>query len=511
MASAHGSRASSAADSLAVIVRDTNACIPISKRISESDIIVLLTPVTTPLASTPSGSCDPFEILGRSLALRHPLIRHVPYTRQNGITGTHVAFIRRAKIVIFVISGDPNPNEPAQTAYADMARVISEQRVYVVVACSASVSRDLLENGSFAAVIRSSGYSNPELEAVASILFGGQDPTPQKSPPPPTPPRQNWPVAVWHPIKDMQPMYDLWCKALPKKFHVNRFIFGNLLRRDGWAKHWVVRDPASGNLIGYSATYTTYADSDTENLVGSLAMVIVHPDYRRRGIGTLLHDRALSQLKRTRGVHRLQLGSTYPRLLLGPPMGLESTQWFRNRGWDLDFWAPGQGFPVSDWLLSFENMPQAGVSPLAGLEFRTCEFDEFPKVMGLVKGVTVRHPFMMGWYDQYAKLSGTPHITDIVIGLVDDKVVATAITYECNSGSPVGQDMPWPGTIGGAVGGVTCVCIPDDDQSNITHSKDSLMIRLLDACVRQLRTQSCTAMFIDSVRGGKEGFQSLGE
>jgi len=259
-------------------------------------------------------------------------------------------------------------------------------------------------------------------------------------------------------------MYDLWCRTLPKKFHVNRFIFGNLMRRDGWAKHWVVRDPANPcSIIGYAATYTTYADSDAENLVGSLAVVIVHPDQRNRGIGTTLHHKALSQLKRTRGVTRLQLGSTFPRLLLGLPLGLASTQWFRNRGWVLDGWAPGKGFPVSDWLLRFDQRPQRpeSLASLEGVHFRTCALAEFQAVMNLVRSVTMRHAHMMGWYDQYAKLSGTAHVEDIVVGVSDrDGVVAAAITYETNSGSPVGQDMPWPGTIGGAVGGVTCVCIP---------------------------------------------------
>ena len=36
------------------------------------------------------------------------------------------------------------------------------------------------------------------------------------------------------------------------------------------------------------------------------------------------------------------------------------------------------------------------------------------------------------------------------------------------------------------------------------------MIRLLDACVRALREQGMRKMFIDAMKGGQEGFQSIG-
>jgi hypothetical protein len=37
------------------------------------------------------------------------------------------------------------------------------------------------------------------------------------------------------------------------------------------------------------------------------------------------------------------------------------------------------------------------------------------------------------------------------------------------------------------------------------------MIRLLDSCIRLLKEQGMTKLFIDAVRGGDEGFQSMGE
>ncbi|KAI8272174.1 hypothetical protein K4K56_002611 [Colletotrichum sp. SAR 10_98] len=65
----------------------------------------------------------------------------------------------------------------------------------------------------------------------------------------------------------------------------------------------------------------------------------------------------------------------------------------------------------------------------------------------------------MGWYDQYARLDGTPNIEDVVIGLEGETIVAVALTYIPNTGSPTEDDLPWVKTIGADVGGVTCICI----------------------------------------------------
>jgi hypothetical protein len=37
------------------------------------------------------------------------------------------------------------------------------------------------------------------------------------------------------------------------------------------------------------------------------------------------------------------------------------------------------------------------------------------------------------------------------------------------------------------------------------------MIRLLDSCIRLLADQGMTSLLIDAIKGGVEGFQSMGE
>lgn len=43
------------------------------------------------------------------------------------------------------------------------------------------------------------------------------------------------------------------------------------------------------------------------------------------------------------------------------------------------------------------------------------------------------------------------------------------------------------------------------------NSKDAVMMRLLDACVTVLKKQGMSQLFLDGVKGGYDGFLSLGE
>jgi hypothetical protein len=72
-------------DRLAVVVRDSTNWLSMLKNLQETDVIILLTPVVVPISQDPTDLSDPFEPLGRSLAKRHPRVRHVPYTQRSEI------------------------------------------------------------------------------------------------------------------------------------------------------------------------------------------------------------------------------------------------------------------------------------------------------------------------------------------------------------------------------------------------------------------------------------------
>lgn len=447
----------------AIVIQDTTAYLPLSKFLADGENILLLTPAVAPKPSnseTGLPTSDPFEPLGKALAQKHPWVRHVPYMPRNGITGTHVVHIRLAKFVVFVISGPACFGQPSQVDLAETVRSLCEARPLILLVCC-NVRRLTPLANSISTVVQTSGFSPTELEAAAGIMLGSV-----KQPHTGGPNVQNlilapksWQVEAWNEHRDVCPAYELWCQCFPDNFRLTRFLFQSLLCRDGYAMHYVVREPGTTQLLGFCATYTTYIGSDSERLVGSLAALFVRPSYRQRGIGLSLHDHALRQLRKTRGVSRLQLGSTFPRLFYGVPMENPSEEWFCRRNWPVrpQSTLPGTGEEVCDWLLVFEDWSTTTMlNP--ELTFRSCQFSEYHMVMEIVERES-RDKDNMGWYDQYAKLEGTMNIEDIVLGLEGQTIVAVALTYVKNTGSPVFEDLPWAGMISDDVGGVTCICI----------------------------------------------------
>ncbi|KAK0720837.1 hypothetical protein B0H67DRAFT_600210 [Lasiosphaeris hirsuta] len=486
----------------------------LSKLLKDGDILLLLTPGVVPdaavVGSDPNRSfTDPFEPLGKALAKHHPWIRHVPYLPRNGITGTHVVHIRLASAVIFVISGPPRHGQPSQVAMAEITRTICEHRPQVIVACCNVGELGPLEK-SFPSIVQIPNYSPPELEIAADILLGepkklATGPNVQNLILSPKP----WYCDVWDRDRDLPAVYDLWCQCVPKQFHIDKFRFQSLLTRDGYAMHYVVREPETAEVVGFSAMYTTYADSTDELLIGSIAAILVRPSYRQRGVGLSLHTHAVRQLTKIRGMCRVQLGSMFPRLLYGLPADSPAEDWFRRRDWPMDIHStePGTGQEVCDWVLRFENWPVTGPLP-PGLTFRPCEFEEFDMVLAMVAKESKRKN-NLGWYERYAKLANSMNIRDIVLGFEGETAVAVAITYCPNNGSDIAMDLPWAGTIGDGVGGATCICITDDIL-NTAISRNTIMVRLLDSCIRLLESQGMTSLLIDAVKGGDQGFQDLG-
>ncbi|KAK3944128.1 hypothetical protein QBC46DRAFT_375433 [Diplogelasinospora grovesii] len=368
------------------VVHDSPSQLPLSKLLAEGDLVLLLTPGVAP--NPANISMDPFEPLGRAMAAHHPWIRHVPYLPRNGITDTHIVHINLAKLVVFVISGPPRHGQMSQVVLAEMSRSHCEHRPHIIVACCDIRELGPLET-SFTTVIQLPSYSPIELETAANLLFQ----EPERSPTATTGPvvrnlitaPKSWFVDNWDENRDEAAVYGLWCQCFPAPFRLHRFLLRSLLRRDGYAMHYIVRDPGTLEVLGFCATYTTYVDSGGERLIGSMAALVVRPSYRQRGVGLSLHLHALRQLAKTRGVCRLQLGSTFPRIFTGLPSGSPSEDWFKRRGWRMDGrGGPGTGQEACDWLLKFDDWPAMNLVP-NGLVFRQCDISEFGRVLGVVE------------------------------------------------------------------------------------------------------------------------------
>lgn len=436
---------------------DRQDCVPFEGWLSKDEIIVMLTPLVVPPESQRDMTSDPFEPLGRLLAQKHPSVRHVPYSKQHGITGVHVAFAKRASAVIFVVTGSPRVDEPSQLEFADIVGEACGDTPLIVVACC-RIDDSELHQYQFGTVIQARGFSHPDLTEVAAVLLGEPLSPAQPSIQGPPVPSSNfsWVVQPWDYERDLADIHELWTSHVPPQFRLSQSALGHLLRRDGYAMHHVVRGPG-GQLAGFCATYMTFADKYNERLVGSIAAMVVHTDLRHQKIGSILYDEALSKLSKIRGLHYLQLGSTFPRLLYGIPADHPDVGWVEARGWNIRQTTPGRGRLMADWVLRFDEGPTLNLAS-AGLTFRACEFGDFEQVSNMVASESERK-FGFGWYDQYYQVLDSARIGDIILGFEGSTLVASAITYTYTDNNPAATDLPWAGLIAPDLGGVTCICI----------------------------------------------------
>lgn len=448
-----------------VLVQDLQSCVPLGRVLAEGDLLYVLTPAAVPIEPAKPGQPqqDPFEPFGRALATYHPWVRHIPYMVRDGITGYHASHLRLATAVIFVITGPPCAGQPSQIALSQIARQIVPDRPQIVLTCCSLHDLGLsLTEGSFPTLVEIPDYTRPHLEAAADFLFRLPPASPrgpryvQDPPPMALSARTRWLVQEWD-VRETPAVHELWCRSLPPRFSIDFLTFQRLLHRPGYSKHFVVRNPSTHDVLGFCATYTTFIDNSDSSWIGCLAAILVHPAHQQRGIGTSLHSHALRQLAEHR-VSRLQLGSTFPRLLYGIPFGMPAEGWFQRRGWRIDMTGlPGRGQEACDWILDFEDWRADGLSS-GGLMFRKCELNEFDQVLEFVARESVRKD-SVGWYDQYYQLAGTMGIHDILLGLERGVIVATALTYIPRNHSRAADDLPWAGTISDDVGGVACICI----------------------------------------------------
>lgn len=332
--------------------------------------------------------------------------------------------------------------QPLQLELAEVTFAVSDNKPVIVVCCSPLDTQRALP---FPTILQVAGFTRPALEATAALIFA--EPVQSATGSLSNALRAGilqprlWRVEEFEEQRDMPSILILWSEYGGVRFKLDQQTFANLLRKPGYSKHYVVRDPPTGEAIGFCATYLSYVDREGEKLVASLAILVVHPKRRLQGIGLSLHSHAITQLKRTRGIIRLQLGSTFPRILYGPPSDMKSSDgWLHRRGWLLDRGSPGQGQAVYDLILDFKDWQYSSGLSSTGTDYRLCTQDDMTKVLEVVEKASTADD-RLGWFDQYWALINGPNVKDIVVATEGYSIVGTALTYRPGS-SQISSDLP---------------------------------------------------------------------
>ncbi|TGZ81053.1 glycoside hydrolase [Ascodesmis nigricans] len=514
LVSDHEKIAQKAFQNLVTVVRDDHLIIPLSNKILRRGEVLLLTPVVRPLDRRlpEEPTMDPFECFGRSLAQLHPRIVHAPY-RAQGLTETHVELFKRCSAVILVTVNARRTPQQVEIAHA-VLRLSNGKPLVAVAACD---PHDLLDNINFGTYLCTYEYSQPALESAAAIIFGERHASgvlPVHIPGTPVFRQQHaWYVEPWDKRRDLYPSAEVWAECMDRRWPLDVQTLSSLLDRPGTSQHFVVRHPENGQLLGLAATYVVPQGAD--KIIGSLALLLVKPTHRDRGIGLSLHECAIRHLKSLPGITSIQLGSIFPRIFPGLPTTLppEDQSWFLHRGWKCK---PDEYiFDLFMYIESFIQ-PESIHAELdaKNITIANCRPDQFPELM---KFELEHFSAFPGWTERYANLEATKDIADALIAFNQEKeILGAVLVYSPMGNNQIARDIPWPKMIDDRVGGLGFVSVKpefglrEDEVSGVLVRRGLIVAAILELKMRGLR--GCFIDWADDVQTYMSlGFQEWGK
>jgi beta-N-acetylhexosaminidase len=253
-------------------------------------------------------------------------------------------------------------------------------------------------------------------------------------------------------------VHQLWETIYSSTWPLSLESFSLILSRMERAHHFFVADKEN-KIIGFAATQTIDSIEAAE-----LSLLIVHPEYQGRGIGTLLNDHCL-ELFRNNGAKSVMLGSSYPRFFCGVPVddkiGQEAQGFFERRGYTF------QDNIIYDLIGDLSNY-EIPASLTARMEkekiwFGTIEPDEIAELIAFQKTYFY---YWVSTYEHHAEL-GDYH--DLLVAREGDKygkIVASVVLHTTGASHKCRTDLVWthPDLFGSESGGMACVGVASEER-----------------------------------------------
>ncbi|OBT43600.1 hypothetical protein VE00_07011 [Pseudogymnoascus sp. WSF 3629] len=332
------------------VMRDNNQLLPLSHTMSESEDLLLLTPLLKPLPASAAtkflsegkataidhdrwmdrGSImsgeGVFRELGRQLARqRRGKLLHTSYTA-NGVRPTHEHLIERASSII-IVTADATRNlyQSGFTKHVSMMCSLptptGKKKSLIVV--SVSSPYDFARDKSIGTYICTYDFTETAMAALVRVLFGQLRPQgslpgslrkvakAQKS-------RQAWLVESYSEkdVNSLNTLIQTVSKATvpgsPSPLWGATALSFSLGDPAIAEAHFVVRNSSTGALYGFCATYATAT-------IGHIGALFVDPSKRNLSIGHSLYQRALRSLTTRPGLQSIKIGTRIPAIYPGVP------------------------------------------------------------------------------------------------------------------------------------------------------------------------------------------------
>ncbi|KAL9551556.1 hypothetical protein PS6_004951 [Mucor atramentarius] len=416
------------------VVCDQQQYLPIKP--SQDDKILFLA-ADVPLTLAIDSEAEPFNSMYDSLHRRHANTEYIIFKQD---TPDLTDAIKSADIVIV---GTANGNlHPFQADLVQLASLHAKKLIVIAVINP----YDLMAFPSISTYLVTYEYTPPAHEAAARLIFGE---IPQSSSLPVTIPntsthaaQKHWKIAPYS-DQDTQQAHALWNQN-----------FSLVLSRLQKPRHFCVYD--RDVLVGFAATQTI-------EKTGQLALLIVHPDYQNRGIGTKLNDHCLD-IFRKEGASSVMLGSSYPRFFCGVPdddiLGQQAQGFFSRRGYTLTQL-------VWDLMGDIRNytIPAALTARMEkeGIWFGTID----PIQIGDLIAFQKRYfGYWVSTYEHHAILGDYQDLVVAREGDKDGKIVGSLVLYTTEGSHEYRSDLIW--TDGSLFteksGGMACVGVATEER-----------------------------------------------
>lgn len=249
-------------------------------------------------------------------------------------------------------------------------------------------------------------------------------------------------IQTYDATHDVASVFLLWQTTVGQLWPIDFERFQQILTSPN-AQHFVAKE--QGQVIGFAAT----ARSQSWNTeAGHLQLLLVAPSWRRKGLGSALHEVALQHL-RASGVQIVQLGGLAPRFWCGVPGNLpEARAFFSKRGWEFDQ-------PVYDLV---QNLRQYSTPPAI---YQRIDSQHITLAVGRAEDVPEILAFeereFPNWLQHYERCAHLGDYQDFLLARNQDgQIIGTTLMYTPQSHT-TRTDLVWRVLLGydaGAMGAI---------------------------------------------------------
>ena len=251
---------------------------------------------------------------------------------------------------------------------------------------------------------------------------------------------------------DMAAVFKLWQATLGETWPMREDLLREMLTAHRFYRagdHFVAVE--GDRVVGFVGTQVNRSGEDEQKRSGGISVVLVHPEWQRRGIGTWLHEAALDHLRQA-GVGALRLGGggAY-RFWPGIPTDLPGAYpFFAACGWPL---YPEQRSCDLVRDLSDYQMPAVMRARLAQeqVTIRPAREDEVADVLAF----EAEH--FPGWAGAFVYTAELGDIQNMLIAIDQRKGIVGTLMLHTPTSRWLGANITWKTLLGDNLGGISAV------------------------------------------------------